>query len=303
MRRFQKHHIQGMAWAATAVIIWSGSVVALRQGMVTNLNAYDLTALRFATAAPLLLLVIFRNAAEILRLGICRLVLIIASFGAPYVILLSLALKTAPAATAGALNPGAMAVFAVLLGTRFLKGPIGSMRVFGIATIFAGLWIAAATQSSGLTPGHFILILTGGMWAVYAITIRSNGVPALLATSIVAVGSACLYLPIYILMLPRRIADASAWDIGLQMGVQGVLVSLVAVYAFSRSIELLGLTIGAALPALIPLVSLGLGFVFLSEQAGNRELLTALVIGLGVALILTGTSPSKEEANAQIPNP
>jgi len=76
------------------------------------------------------------------------------------------------------------------------------------------------------------------------------------------------------------------------MGVQGVLVSLVAVYAFSRSTELLGLNIGAALPALIPLVSLGLGFAFLSEPAGANELATATVIGLGVALILTAAKPN-----------
>lgn len=294
MHRFQKHHIQGLAWAATAVLIWSGSVVALRLGMVTNLNAYDLTALRFGTAAPLLLLVIFRNAAVIWQLGIVRLLLIIISFGAPYVILLSLALKTAPAATAGALNPGAMAVFAVLLGAAFLKAHIGSTRFAGIALIIVGLFITAAVQSGGLTAGHLILILTGGMWAAYAFIIRASGIPALLATAIVAVGSAVLYLPIYISVLPHKIADASVWDIGLQMGVQGVLVSLAAVYAFSRSIELLGLTIGAALPALIPLVSLGLGFVFLGEPAGVGELLTASVIGLGVALILTATSPASK---------
>lgn len=291
MRKIQKQDIQGLAWAATAVLIWSGSVVALRQGMVTNLNAYDLTALRFGTAAPLLLPVIFRNAAVILRLGIGRLLLITTSFGAPYVILLSLALKTAPAAAAGALNPGAMAIFAMLLGAIFLKGGIRPIRLAGIAMIIAGLCITAAVHSGGLIVGHLILILTGGMWAAYAHIIRSNRIPALLATAIVAVGSAILYLPIYILVLPHKIAGATVWDIGLQMGVQGILVSLAAVYAFSRSIELLGLTIGAALPALIPLVSLGLGFVFLGEQAGYEELLTASVIGLGVALILIATSP------------
>jgi drug/metabolite transporter (DMT)-like permease len=153
--------------------------------------------------------------------------------------------------------------------------------------IIAGMCITAAVHSGGMIVGHLILILTGGMWAAYAFIIRSSRIPALPATAIVAVGSAVLYLPIYIFVLPHEIAGASAWDIGLQVGVQGVLVSLAAVYAFSRSIELLGLTIGAALPALIPLVSLGLGFVFLGEQAGYGELLIASVIGLGVALILT----------------
>ena len=39
---------------------------------------------------------------------------------------------------------------------------------------------------------------------------------------------------------------------------QGVLVSVVAIYAFNRSADLLGPVAGAALPALIPVVTLGL---------------------------------------------
>lgn len=276
----------------TAVLIWSGSVVALRLGMVTNLNAYDLTALRFGTAAPFLLPVIMSNTDQLRRLGIAKLLLLIISFGAPYIVLMSLALKTATAASAGALNPGAMAVFGVILGAIFLGGSIGLRQLSGIATILFGLLIAAAAQLGGLETAHLILVLTGGMWATYALIIRKSGIPALLATAIVAVGSAGLYLPVYALALPQQIAGASINEILLQMCVQGILVSLIAVFAFSRSTELLGLTRAAALPALIPLVCLGLGFVVLGEAAGYSEFITAMTIGLGVALILSPTRPT-----------
>jgi len=72
------------------------------------------------------------------------------------------------------------------------------------------------------------------------------------------------------------------------------MVSLLAVYAFNRSIELLGLETGAVLPALIPLVSLILGAIFLGEFAGRGQFLSALIIGLGVALILRSGNQSQE---------
>lgn len=287
MRNLSRAEVQGLIWASLAVVIWSGSVVALRQGMVTDLNAYDLTALRFGTAAPLLLVVILRQVDVLRRVGLIRLCVITTCFGAPYIMVFSAAIGATSAATAGALNPGAMAVFATLIGAMFSRRRVGRTGALGIAAIIAGVCVIVDAQSGGLTRGHVLLIVTGGMWATYAVFIQTSGIPALLATSVVAVGSAVFYLPLYVTVLPRQISDASLQDVAMQMTFQGVLVSLVAVYAFNRSIELLGLRVSGVLPALIPLVCLALGAMFLGEFGGQAQIFAALVIGAGVALILT----------------
>jgi len=108
------------------------------------------------------------------------------------------------------------------------------------------------------------------------------------AAAIVAVGSAVVYLPVYMLVLPKRIAVAPVSDVLLQAGFQGVLVSVVAIYAFNRSAELLGAVAGATLPALIPVVTLGLGAVILGESAGRDEIASAALVAVGLALILVG---------------
>lgn len=273
-------------WAALAVLIWSGAVVALRLGMVTTLNAYDLTALRFGTAAPLLLLVIAMNFEAIKKLGVVRVLILVSSFGAPYVVLLSVAVKSIPASSAGALNPGAMAVASSLFGIILLKNKVSTDLLIGSAIILFGMWLKATLDPEGFSAGHFIAILTGGMWAVYALTLKGTGTAALTATALVSVGSAVVFLPIYIFALPKDIFGASSSDIVTQMVVQGFFVSLIAVYAFSRSTEILGLAVAGTLPALIPLVSLTLGYVFLGEAAGVGELIVALVVGVGVTVVL-----------------
>jgi drug/metabolite transporter (DMT)-like permease len=165
-------------------------------------------------------------------------------------------------------------------------------RISGVVLILAGIALFAGLTGT-FTIGHLILIGTGIMWAGYALIVRRAGIPALSATAIVAIGSAVIYLPIYIVALPKRIAAAPLPDVLMQAGFQGVLVSVLAIYAFNRSAELLGPVTGATLPALIPVVTLGLGVVMLGETVGTEEVVSAGLIGAGVALILAGHAPAR----------
>lgn len=281
-----KNLTSGVFWAAFAIVIWSGSLVLLRFGITTNLNAYDLTALRFGVAGAALLPVVVKQGIALDRLGAIGVILLIGSFGALYIVLISEALKTASASAAGALNPGIMAVGAALFGIILFKDRAGTANIIGITLILVGVCAEAFVNASGLTRGHFILGLTGIMWAVYAVTVRKSAIKALHATALVAVGSAAIYLPIYLFALPKRVLAAPLFDIFLQIGFQGILVGILAVYAFNRSAELLGAVVGSTLPALIPLVTLLLGGLFLGEPLRLNEVTIALTIGGGVALIL-----------------
>lgn len=282
-----RNTLLGLGWAVVAITIWSGSLVMLRLGVTTSLNAYDLTVLRFGVAALILAPVALRRGTGTDRLRPVGVVAMVIAFGAPYVLLISLAMKTAPASAAGALNPGVMAIVTVLLGRMIFGDRIGALRIIGLMITATG--IVLFTRAAGaITTGHLILIGTGTMWASYALIVRHAAVPALNATAIVAVGSAVFYLPVYLVALPKQIFAAPMADVLVQAGFQGVLVSVVAIYAFNRSAELLGAVAGATLPALIPVVTLSLGASFLGETAGSGEFGSAILVTLGLALILVG---------------
>ncbi|MFC3284470.1 DMT family transporter [Litchfieldella rifensis] len=294
MSPLSKERILGLVWATAAIAIWSGSLVMLRLGVTTSLNAYDLTALRVGVAALLLAPVICRRGFALERLGVGGVLAMVAGFGAPYILLISLGLGTAPASAAGSLNPGVMAVVSVLLGWRLFGDRLGPARIVGVVAILVGAsFFAGVLGAETASVGHLILIFTGMMWAGYALVVRRAGIPALHATAIVAVGSAILYLPVYVAALPKQLPVAPMPDIVMQALFQGVFVSVVAVFAFNRSRELLGPVVGATLPALIPLVTLGLGVIALDEAAGARDLASATLIGVGVALTLAGHAPGR----------
>lgn len=287
MSEHTRNTLSGLGWACAAILVWSGSLVLMRLGVTTSLNAYDLTMLRFGVAALILSPVALRKGVGTRRLRSPGLIAMVLAFGAPYVLLMALAMTSVPAAVAGALNPGVMAIASVLMARLILGDRIGGVRWGGLVLAAAGIGLFGST-GGGTKVGHVILVGTGVMWAGYGMIVRRAAVPALNATAIVAIGSAVVYLPIYLLALPKRIAEAPLADVMLQAGFQGVLVSVVAVYAFTRSAELLGPVAGAALPALIPVVTLGLEVAVLGETLGTAEAGAAIIVSLGVGLILVG---------------
>lgn len=287
MTRVPEDILAGLCWAAIAITIWSGSLVMLRLGVTTSLNAYDLTALRFTVAAILLAPVVVCQIPALKRVGIVKLLLMVLGFGAPYALLVSLALQTAPASAAGALNPGVMAVTSMFLGWAYCREPLGAARSIGVGITLLGTALFACFAGP-LAIGHGFLVTTGIMWAGYTLIVRLTGISALQAAAVVAVGSAILYLPVYLVALPKQLATAPFADVVMQAGFQGFLVSVVAIYAFNRSAELLGPATGATLPALIPVVTLVLGVMILGEVAGTTQVMAASLVGLGVALILAG---------------
>ena len=97
--------------------------------------------------------------------------LLAATFGAPYVLLLSETMTTLSATTVGAVNPGFMAIMALVIGRFIGTHTLSSMRLAGIAFTACGIlmFIAAA---GGLTARYALLIFTGAMWAVYAAAVQ-----------------------------------------------------------------------------------------------------------------------------------
>lgn len=259
----------------------------MRLGVTTSLNAYDLTALRFGIAAILLLPVVYQRRKSLLSLKIHNIVLLLFTFGAPYVLLIAWAMQTAPARAAGALNPGTMAIASVLLGHLCFGDRLAHPRLLGLGLTATGL-ILFIWAGGDFVVGHIILFATGCMWACYVQLIRRSGLTALDATALVAFGSAVFYVPVYIFFLPKEICSAPLSDIAAQALFQGVLVSVVAIYAFNKSADLLGSVASATLPATIPLVTLFLGVIILGEDTATGDILAASVVTSGLFFILGG---------------
>src|SRR5215472_12722953 len=121
----------GASCAIAAVAIWAGWLVMMRLGVTTRLSASDLTALRFATAGPVLLPIVLRRGLAIDRLSWPGFASVVAGVGAPVVLVIGAGLQFAPVAHAGALFQGTVPLAVACLAAIVLKERIAPIRMAG----------------------------------------------------------------------------------------------------------------------------------------------------------------------------
>ena len=284
-------YLQGAAWGLFAISIWVGWILLTRYGVTTTLSPYDITALRFACAGLLLAPVVYRRGWGIRQVGIAKWLVIVCCAGLPYVLIASSGLQFAPAAHAGALVPGTMPLWAALLAMFFLKEKIAGVRKLGLMLIPVGIIILVGTGltdfASGNWRGHLLFLAAAMTWASFTVAMRSagqSGFTPLQAAAVVSVVSAVVYLPIYLLFLPHRIMEAPLGAVIIQTVYQGIFVSIISLFAYARSVSILGASLGASFASLVPVLAMLTAIPLLGEWPGASDYIGIAAITFGVFL-------------------
>jgi drug/metabolite transporter (DMT)-like permease len=287
--------VAGAAYGVLASLIWAGFPAITKLSMVSTLTAWDVTALRFGTAGLLLLPIFVRAGLGALRLPAA--LLLVCGAGAPYVLLTAGGLAFAPAAHMGVITPSCMLLFSTL-GSWLLLGdrPVGG-RIAGVLTIFAGIsmlgWDGLSNHGTRTWLGDTMFVLGGLFWASYTIASRAWSVPPFHATVVVAVLSMLAYLPGYAVLAGSHLAAAPWTEITIQAIFQGVLSAVVALVFYTRSVALLGAARGAVFAALVPSFSMLFAIPVLHEIPTRLQMLGAVLVTAGMALVLGLYDPAK----------
>lgn len=285
------NYLQGAAWGLFAISIWVGWILLTRYGVTTSLSPYDITALRFTCAGLLLAPVVYRQGWGLRQVGLKSWLVIVCCAGVPYVLIASSGLQFAPAAHAGALIPGTMPLWAALLAMWFLKEKIAGVRKLGLMLIPVGIVIfvgAGLTDfASGNWRGHLLFLAAAMSWASFTVAMRSAGQAGftpLQAAAVVSVVSALVYLPVYVLFLPHRIMEAPIGPIVIQTIYQGVFVSIISLFAYARSVSILGASLGASFASLVPVLAMLSAIPLLGEWPKPSDYVGIAAITFGVFL-------------------
>ncbi|WP_298957065.1 DMT family transporter [uncultured Methylobacterium sp.] len=283
--------LAGIGCGLLAALIWGGFPVMTRLGVARSaLDAYDVTFLRFAVSGLLLLPVLLRRGLG--GLGAGPVALMVAGIGAPYMLVIAAGLTRAPVGLFAALTPGSMIAFSAMLSALAVGEPSSRRRRAGILLILAGIVVTGSADLGGSGSSAVALFLLGGLlWAVYTVTTRVFAVEPLRATAIVSVVSAALYAPPYLAVRGGALLAMPLAEVAAQAVYQGVLVSVVALYFYSKGVALLGPTVGASFAALVPVLAVLEGSLLLGEAPPAASLAGLVVVTLGMATILAGPRP------------
>jgi drug/metabolite transporter (DMT)-like permease len=272
----------GLAAGALVVAIWTAFLLVSRAGVLGPLAPTDIAGLRMSVASVAVLPIVLRHGLAGLRLH--QAALLVATAGLGFPLLAYAGFAHAPASHAAVMMSGTLPLWTALLARLVLREPLTGRRLLSLALILAGVAALAAglgTAPEGAWRGDLLFASASFSWAIFTVAARAWRVAPLRAAGVVGIGAGLCYLPIWILLLPKGLADASWFELVAQGIYHGLLAFLVAFVAFTRCVAILGPGPTTMLTALVP----GLGAVLAVPVLGEPLTLAAVS---GLLLVTAG---------------
>lgn len=269
----------GLACAFLTIVTWSGFLMLSRHAAQEALTPYDLAALRFGVALACLLP--FLKPMGLFRLAPARGLAIALTAGIGFTLFAVGGLALAPAAHGGVLMPGTLPLWTAILAAAMLGERLGRARLIALGLILTGVaFMMAESMGPGTPTGQWrgdLMFLGGAMcWAVFTVLTRRWAVSPFQATVALAFYASLLYLPVYILFLPKGLAETPWAVIALHGAFQGIISVVLNIVLFTRAVNALGAPTTTMITAAVP------GTVALSAWPLLGEPVSALVLS-GVA--------------------
>jgi len=280
--------LQGYVAALATVVIWAGFILISRLGGKTALTGWDIVALRLGTASLFLLPFSLKLPAGTWRNG--RLWTMALLGGLLFLVLVYAGFKRAPAAHGGILLPGMQPFLVTALAWLLMGARPSRLRLLGLIPIAAGVVCVAMPQllgahdGPGTLEGDALLLGASVAWAAYSVLVKKWAFDPWLLTRFVALASALVYLPVYLLLLPKGISEVPMSMLLLQGLYQGLGPTILAMMLFLRAVAILGAERTGALVALVPVMA-GLAAVPLLGEPLSGWLIAGLVLVSGGAFL------------------
>ena len=278
----------GILCGLLTAVIWGVQAVVSRHAMLTGLTPADVTILRFVTAAAVLLPWALRHMRPfpVGALGWRRAWVMALLVGPLYSLLLVGGAYFAPALHNSIISPGLIPVFTALLVFLVTGERAGRMRLIGLGIIVAGIAIfsrdalAMASSRPDAWIGDLLFVLVAFLWSIFGLLARRWG-----ASSLEITATSCLLavplLAVIALALPVNMTRVPFAELLLQAFYQGVLVGVVALYLYARTVATLGAARTTLFLPLVPIVTAAASALLLAESPSPMEL-------VGMAAVVTG---------------
>jgi drug/metabolite transporter (DMT)-like permease len=265
-----KPALVGVACGVGAALCWALGFVATRHGLKLGFTPWDLLMHRFLWSGIAFLPLV-------LRAGLGNLCgirwgrgLVLMVLGGPVMSIISYTgFLFVPLGHGSVIQPSSATLGGLFLATVLLKERVSFSRLLGAVVIVGGLVVIGAESIGHIGPsgvqGDLIFVLTGFMFASFGALLRRWRVSAISAAAVINVLSLAL-LPVYAASGGlARIAEIGLGENALQAVAQGILAGPGAMYLFVVSIQRLGVARAAVFPAIVPALTLLVGWLLLGE--------------------------------------
>ncbi|MCW5635118.1 MAG: DMT family transporter [Rubrivivax sp.] len=282
----------GLAWGLLAAAIWTVYTVLARLGIKSGLSPMDMTLLRFAPGALVMLPFVWHwGLGDLAGIGWRRGVVLALLSGPVFSLLMMTGFAHAPLAHGAVIAPASQMLTGLALSAWLAGAPVTRETLAGAVFVLLGLVFMggdALLHAGGdsVLLGDALFVAAGCSWGLFGALSRRWHVDALRVTGVAVVLAFVMYLPLYVAVAdPRGLLAAAPGFVALQALAHGIGAGLVAVLAYSRAAVLLGPGRAAFFGAMVPGAASLLAIPVLGEIPTTLQVagLVAVVAGLLLA--------------------
>ncbi|MEV7617373.1 DMT family transporter [Streptomyces sp. NPDC089799] len=285
-RRGPSPQAAGLLALLATVTIWAAFALSARALSSSTLQPADAALIRFGLPPLLLAPALWRRRRQIAAVRPGPALQIACGAGVPFFLAAMYGGSLTSAAFVGSIVPGVVPLFvSAMMAARGHGLPRGT-RAAGLTLIAAGVlalvWRYVVPVDSDVLAGSGMLLLAGGLWALYTVGLQEVNLDPAGSIGLLCVPS---FLVIALLVatgvLPTSLGSATASDIALFTVVQGLGVGLCAGLLYAFAIRRLGAQRSAVIGTLSPVLVVLLAVPLLDEAP-------TLAVALGVPVITAG---------------
>lgn len=279
-------HTRGMLAAGVVVLCWSGFNIVSRFGSTGALTPFDIAALRF-TVSGLLALPFFLRMVPVAEYGRYFVLAMVAGVG--YSLLAYSGFAYAPTAHAGVFINGGIPFWTVILVAITAGFHLSRRVLVALGVTSAGLLLIAGRSLSEVAAsdvwiGDLLFLAAALLWAVFGMLGRHWKVPPRSAIVGMAVISLIVYMPVYLLWLPKNIAAAPLGEIALQAVYQGIIAALLAGAMYTYACQTIGVYRASMTLAVVPGASAIGAWLLLDEPLTMMAIAGLVLVSIGALL-------------------
>ena len=288
MLKLKRSHL-GVLVALITVSIWAVFIVATRFSVSTNFTVEEVLILRLVPST--LIMAPFMIKYDLIPRGLswfkAGMLMIGASAIFPYIV--SSGLSFAPASDGGVLAPGMLPFWTALAAFFILGEKLDQVRRTGlliilIGALMVGLWQIIFNSDEGVWRGHILFLIGSVLFAIYSVIFRQSGLTPLHGLLIGLFWGTLFMTPILLLTGKVTFHDVSAFDIGITIFIQSLVIGILATILFNYGVRLIGASEMGAFGALTPILAMMGGILFLNESVPIIKMVGIFLVAIGVFL-------------------
>ena len=274
----------GYVYVAITMCIWGGFTITSRLNAIWHISAWDITALRFGLAFCILMpiLIYKKDTAFLFK----KEPFILAMLGGVVYCLTSYsAFHYVPAAHAAIFLNGCIPLTTAVAAYLLFKEPFDKHTWVSLSIMLCAIsgmsFLMYRETGVAFGFGDLLFFLSAVWWGIFTVLLKQWKLSAWHAMTGVAIWSAIVYIPVYLLFLPKNLADATFAHLAMQTVFHGIFVVMIATLAYIEAIKRLGAFQTGSIVTLAPFIAAIIAVPLLGESLSLAMICGLIGMGFG----------------------